>query len=214
MRAITKGSEPTSLATHRQTPHGDYGNYPDKDTLRNMLANEQRGLCCYCMGRIKSDSMKVEHWKCQSRFPGQQLDYRNLLGACRGGQGQPRSRQHCDTRKGDSDLRWNPANQSHVIELRIYYESDGGIRSDDVVFDAQLDDVLNLNLPVLKTSRNRIRAQVLYWWKLEKRRLRGPVPRERFERERERLVGAAGELEPFRQVAVWWLDQRLKRMAT
>ena len=98
-----------SLITHRQAPHSDYDNYPDKDSLRAMLVNEQRGLCCYCMGRIRSDSMKVEHWKCQSRFPGDQLDYRNLLGACQGGEGQPRSRQHCDTRKGDSDLRWNPA---------------------------------------------------------------------------------------------------------
>lgn len=213
MRAITKVSEPTSLTTHRHTPHGNYDNYPDKDTLRETLANEQRGLCCYCMGRIRSDSMKVEHWKCQSRFPGEQLDYRNLLGACQGGEGQPRSRQHCDTRKGDSDLRWNPADQSHQIEARIYYETDGAIRSSDAKFDIQLKDVLNLNLPVLKTSRRRIRERVLDWWKLERRRLRGPVPRERFEKERGRRIGGAAELEPFCQVAVWWLDQRLKRMA-
>ena len=213
MRAITKGSEPASLTTHRRTLHGDYDNYPDKDTLRNMLANEQQGLCCYCMGRIRSDSTKVEHWKCQSRFPSEQLDYRNLLGACQGGEGKPRSRQHCDTRKGDSDLRWNPANQSHAIEARIYYESDGGVRSNDAGFDAQLEEVLNLNLPVLKTSRKRVRERVLDWWKLERRRLRGPVPRERFEKERERRVGDAGDLEPFCQVVVWWLDQRLKRMA-
>ena len=210
MRAITKGSEPASLTTHRQTPHGDYDNYPDKDTLRIMLANEQRGLCCYCMGRIRSDSMKVEHWRSQSRFPEEQLDYGNLLGACPGGEGQPRSRQHCDTRKGDGDLRWNPANRNHRIEERIRYESDGGIRSDDADFDAQLEGVLNLNLPVLKTSRKRIRERVIDWWKMEKRRLRGPVPRERFEKERERRVG---ELEPYCQVAVWWLDQRLKRMS-
>ena len=195
------------------TPHADYDNYPEKETLRNVLVNEQRGLCCYCMGRIRNDSMKVEHWKCQSRFPGKQLDFRNLLGTCQGGEGQPRSRQHCDTRKGDSDLRWNPANKSHAIEARIYYDSDGGIRSIDADFDVQLKDVLNLNLPVLKTSRKRIRERVLHWWKLEKRRLRGPVPRDRFERVREGHVGGTGELEPFCQVAVWWIDQRLKRMA-
>ena len=213
MRAITKGAEPTSLTTHRQTPHGDYDNYPDKDALRDMLANEQRGLCCYCMGRIRSDSMKVEHWRSQSRFPDEQLDYGNLLGACQGGEGQPRSRQHCDTRKGDSDLRWNPANQSHAIEERIYYGSDGRIRSHDAGFDAELEEVLNLNLPVLKTSRKRIRERVLDWWKMEKRRLRGPVPRERFEKEREWRIGGAGHLEPYCQVAVWWLDQRRKVMS-
>lgn len=213
MRAITKGAEPASLTTHRRTPHGDYENYPDKDTLRVMLADEQRGLCCYCMGRIRSDSMKVEHWRSQSRFPKEQLDYGNVLGACRGGEGQPRSRQHCDTRKGDSDLRWSPANRSHAIEERIYYESDGSIRSDDADFDAQLDEVLNLNLPVLKNSRRRIRERVVDWWKMERGRLRGPVPRERFEKERARRVGGAGDLEPYCHVAVWLLDQRLKKMA-
>ena len=213
MRSITKGAEPTSLTTHRQTRHGDYDNYPDKDRLREMLAHEQRGLCCYCMGRIRSDSMKVEHWMSQSRFSKKQLDFGNLLGACRGGEGQPRSRLHCDTRKGDGDLRWNPANLSHAIEQRIYYEADGGIRSDDGDFDAQLKEVLNLNLPLLKISRKRIRERVLDWWKMEKRRFRGPVPREKFEKQRERHVGGAGDLEPYCQVAVWWLDQRLKRMA-
>ena len=213
MRVITKGLEPRSLITHRQTPHSDYDNYADKETLRQLLVTEQRGLCCYCMGRIRRDSMKVEHWRCQSRFRGEQLDYRNLLGACQGGEEQPRLRQHCDTRKGDSDLRWNPADRSHAIEARIYYEADGGIRSNDADFDAQLDDVLNLNLPVLKTSRRRIRERILDWWKLERRRLRGPVSRVRFEQERERRIGGAGDLEPFCQVAVWWLDQRLKKMA-
>lgn len=213
MKAITKEPEPASLTKHRMTPHTDYYNYADKETLRQMLVAEQRGLCCYCMGRIRRNSMKIEHWRCQSRFPGEQLDYRNLLGACQGGEGQPRSRQHCDTRKGDLDLRWNPAEQSHQIEARIHYESDGGIRSHDADFDAELDEVLNLNLPVLKASRKRIRQRVVDWWQMEKRRLQGPVPRERFVRERARRVDRAGDLEPFCQVAVWWLDQRLKRMA-
>lgn len=213
MRAIPKRREPTSLTSHRRTPHGEYDNYPDKDTLRDMLVNEQRGLCCYCMGRIRRDSVKVEHWRSQSRFPDEQLDYGNLLGACQGGEGQPRSRQHCDTRKRDSDLCWNPANRSHAIEERIYYEADGSIRSDDADFDAQLDEVLNLNLQVLKNGRRRIREQVVHWWKTEQRRLRGPVPRARFEKERERRVVGVGDLEPYCQVAVWWLDRRLSAMS-
>ena len=43
MRAITKGQEPPSLTAHRRASHGDYGNYRDKDTLRETLAFEQRG---------------------------------------------------------------------------------------------------------------------------------------------------------------------------
>ena len=58
MRAITKGPEPVSLTAHRQTPHCDYDNYAAKDDLRNALVSEQRGLCCYCMGRIRELSQR------------------------------------------------------------------------------------------------------------------------------------------------------------
>jgi uncharacterized protein (TIGR02646 family) len=212
MRAIAKGPEPASLTAHRQTQHCDYDNYADKDALRQALVTEQRGLCCYCMGRIRNgpDTMKIEHWKCQSRFPAEQLSYRNLLGACLGGSGQPPHLQHCDTRKGDRDLRWNPADPAHRIETRLRYEADGSIRSDDADFNAELDDVLNLNLPRLKNNRKGVLDALLDWWRHEKSR--GPVPRARFERERDRRIGGAGELEPFCQTAVWWLEQRLARM--
>ena len=125
MRAITKGPEPASLTAHRQTPHGDYSNYEAKDDLRYALVTEQRGLCCYCMGRIHPEraSMKIEHWRCQSRYRGEQLNFRNLLGACPGGLGggdkQPAHLRHCDTRKGDRDLKWNPVDPAHHIETRI-----------------------------------------------------------------------------------------------
>lgn len=212
MRAITKGVEPPSLTAHRHTAHSDYDNYADKDALRHALVTEQRGLCCYCMGRIHNgpDRMKIEHWRCQSRHPEEQLNYRNLLGACLGGHGQPRHLQHCDTRKGDRDLRWNPAEPAHHIETRLRYEVDGSIRSDEAEFDRELNEVLNLNLPRLKNNRKGVLDAVLDWWRQEKRE--GPVPRTRFERERNRRVEGNGELEPFCQVAAWWLEQRLARM--
>ena len=113
LRTITKGPEPRSLTAHRLGTHCDYDNYGDKAALRRVLVTEQRGLCCYCMGRIRDDaaSMKIEHWRCQAHHSVEQLQYRNLLGACLGGSGQPPCRQHCDTRKGDRDLRWNPGNR-------------------------------------------------------------------------------------------------------
>ena len=214
MRVITKGAEPRSLMTHRQTPHCDYDNYADKAALRHALITEQRGLCCYCMGRIRNGptTMKIEHWRCQSRYPADQLNYRNLLGACLGGIGQPPHLQYCDTGKGDRDLQWNPSDPVHHIETRLYYEMDGSIRSDDADFDAQLEDVLNLNLAFLRNNRKGVLDAVLEWWRREKSRLRGPVPRVRFEAERDRRIGGAGELQPFCQVAAWWLEQRLARM--
>ena len=208
MRTIVKRREPTSLTEHRLRPHSDYDNYPDKEALRDALVSEQRGLCCYCMGGIRKDKMKVEHWRSQRRCRTQQLNYRNLLAACRGGEGEPRAQQHCDTRKGNDDLKWNPGDPSHSVETRIRYELDGAIRSDDSEFDAQLCQVLNLNHPMLKSVRQGVLDAVLEWW-----RSRSPVPRARLERERNRQAPGKGELQPYCQVAVWWLDQRLKRTA-
>ena len=215
MRAITKSREPESLTAHRQTPHSDYENYQEKGDLRHTLVTEQRGLCCYCMGRIRPEpaSMKIEHWRCQRHYQDEQLKYRNLLGACLGGHGERAQLQHCDTRKGDSDLEWNPADPAHHIETRIRYELDGSIRSDEEDFDSQLNDVLNLNLPVLKNNRKHLLDAVLHWWKCRKARIVGPVPRHELARKRDQHVGGDGNLAPYCQVAMWWLDQKLARMA-
>jgi uncharacterized protein (TIGR02646 family) len=106
VRAITKRPEPPSLTAHRQTDYSDYDNYQHKDELRQALVTEQRGICCYCMSRIHNghDTMRIEHWKPQSHFQSEELNYHNLLGACLGGDGLPRKLQHCDRRKGEDEI--------------------------------------------------------------------------------------------------------------
>ena len=70
MRTIAKGREPQSLTAHRKTAHSDYGNYGHKDELRTALVAEQRGLCCYCMDRIRNDRVtKIEHWRPRGASP-------------------------------------------------------------------------------------------------------------------------------------------------
>jgi len=85
MRSIQKGHEPGTLTRHRNSAHADYENYAAKDTLRVSLVTEQRGLCCYCLSRIRANAqaMKIAHWHSQDRYPAEQLDYQNLLGACK-----------------------------------------------------------------------------------------------------------------------------------
>ena len=216
MRAIAKGPEPPSLTAHRKAPRGTatYANYQGKDDLRRALVTEQRGLCCYCMGRVRARaaSMKIEHWRCQTRYRDRQLDYKNLLAACPGGGGQRIRDQHCDTRKGDTDLDWNPADAMHHIETRVSYMPDGTICSNEQTFNTQINEVLNLNLSVLKANRKRALDAVLEWWELEKSRIGDRVPRERFLHQRAMHVGRTGKLTPYCQVAVWWIDQRLARM--
>ncbi len=198
------------MTEHRAAAHSDYENYQPKDELRHALSREQHGLCCYCMGRIGAvaQSMKIEHWQSQTRYPHEQLSYGNLLGACLGGQGQPASKQYCDTRKGDLDIRWNPAEPQHQIESRIRYDPDGTIRSDDPDFDQELNDVLNLNLPWLKNNRKSVLSAVLDWWRQKR-----PMPPERIEREIQQRSGADGNgnLQAYCQVAVYWLRMKLAR---
>lgn len=155
MIQIKKGHAPTSLTAYKRQSGACYDDYANKQDLRDALTREQGNICCYCMGRIQATEMgmKIEHWECQSRFPGKQLEYKNLLGACRGGQGQPPSRQHCDTRKANLDLCRTPADALHNIGHTISYLPNGTIRSTDADLDKQLDDVLNLNLARLKENR-------------------------------------------------------------
>ena len=208
---IKKGPEPQSLTRHRQAKYSDFDNYFGKNDLRQSLVREQRGLCCYCMGRIRAQlgSMKVEHWQSRAHYCSEQLNYQNLLGACVGGEGKPPRYQHCDTRKGDQDLMWNPADPAHHIETRVYYELDGSVRSNDDAFDAQLEQVLNLNHPLLKNNRKGLLDAILEWWCREKARHPSRVSRSRLERERDRYIDGAGALKPYCQIVVWWLEQGL-----
>ena len=142
--------------------------------------------------------------------PEEQLEYANLLGACPGGEGGRPKDQHCDTRKADRDLLWNPADPDHRVEARIRYGADGSVRADDEEFDAQLDSVLNLNLPLLKNHRKSVLDAVLVWWSSPAE----GMGRSRLEREVRRRTGGDGPLEPYVGVAVWWLERRSARMGS
>ena len=217
MRTIVKGAEPRSLTEHRLTPHSDYNNYTGKNALRAALVAEQQGLCCYCMGRIRNEprKMKVEHWHCQANYPGEQFVYRNLLGACPGGEGGLPQHQHCDTRKGDLNLLWNPAESAHNVQVWINYLPDGTIKSNNAGFDGQLNEVLNLNYSWLKNRRKGVLDSILKWWRIERKRWRQgrqSVPRHRLEREIANRSVPSGDLAPYNHVAIWWLEKVLMGM--
>jgi uncharacterized protein (TIGR02646 family) len=204
VRPIRKGPEPASLTTYRLRGDATYEGYPerDKDQLRRALLREQRGICCYCGGKIVAarGGMKIEHWQSQSAYPREQLAYWNLLGACMGGEGQPRESQHCDTYKGDRELSRNPADPAHWPGLAVRFRGDGEIRADFEPLNQELDDVLHLNLAVLKNRRK----AVLDGFTSAIRKT-GAVAWERRLAEWEE-----GELRPYSQIVTYWL---LKRMA-
>ncbi|AHF82569.1 hypothetical protein RLEG3_12385 [Rhizobium leguminosarum bv. trifolii WSM1689] len=204
MRMITKGAEPNSLTHHRAQAHSDYDNYTQKADLRAALVGEQKGLCCYCTGRVRAEStaMKIEHWQSQANYPQQQLVYGNLLGACLGGEGKSPAEQHCDTKKANRDLKWNPADTAHVIETRLSYLVDGTVACSDEDFNTQLNHTLGLNFSYLKSSRKAVLDSVLHWWRST------PNARQKVQQQINYRLNAA-EYQPFSPVAIWLLRQKL-----
>lgn len=212
MLNIVKSKPPGSLVAYAKTPGAYYGGQPSEVSreLKMSLLAEQGYLCCYCMRRISNnEKLKVEHWCSQSGYPQFQLEYGNLLAACDGNKGKRRNVQTCDTRKENEDLRYNPANISHDVESRIVYQSDGKIVVPaDQLFDAQINNVLNLNEPTLVNNR---KAAI----QAAKRSL-GLKPGSRKKREVEKLLldlqtpDKNGHLEEYAGAAVFYLKSKLK----
>lgn len=210
MRQIIKGREPRSLTEHRAAAHATYDNYADKGSLREALLRDQGWLCCYCMGRIDADRMKIEHWAAQETHPERQIDYQNLLGACPGNEGAPRGQQHCDTHKGSRALTIHPADTQRSCETLIVYRSDGSIDADLPEIRRDLDETLNLNVRRLKENRKAV-LEALKEGMLRKHR--GEWSRAALEREirRWRDRDEGGAYRPYGQVVVFWLEKRLAR---
>ncbi len=156
MRQIVKNKEPSEFSSYKKVKDAVYDgpNFtPVKAILRKSLLEEQGFLCAYCMRRINFDSMKIEHWACQKKHPKQQLDYTNLLACCLGYEGCSPSEQTCDTHKGSCEIKFSPAILSHRINNIIKYDFLGEISSSDLIFNNNINDVLNLNKSRLKLNR-------------------------------------------------------------
>ncbi|MDX9723029.1 MAG: retron system putative HNH endonuclease [Myxococcota bacterium] len=213
MIAIRKQPEPKSLVQHRSRAFSDYSNLPEdaKQALRDALVSEQRGLCCYCMGRIRAarDGMKIEHWQCQDAHPDRQLDYSNLLAACFGGENES-GPKHCDTQKGDAALKYNPSEPKHQIALRLRYTREGLIDSPDEEFRRQLVAVLNLNLKVLSNARKAVYQEVIAWWGRMNGKHQGKVPARVIQKKLSEYT-KEHEYRPFVGVALWLLEPKLAK---
>jgi uncharacterized protein (TIGR02646 family) len=210
MKQIVKGNQPNSLAEHKQQEHASYENYADKDGLRAYLHSEQRGICCYCMASINPTvgGMKIEHFKCQDYYPELQLDYQNLLGACKGGEGQPRHLQHCDTYKGSSAFDFDPTAVLPAIDSLIWYGTDGSINSDNSELNRQLNDVLNLNN--IRLINNRKAALDAFTRTIA---IQGPITKPTLLKWLGIWKGTShrDNLSPYCMVIVFWINKKLKR---
>ncbi|MFH1135013.1 MAG: retron system putative HNH endonuclease [Pseudomonadota bacterium] len=213
MRAIRKGVGPEELARFRAQPGAVYdggGFTPVKDRIREQLLVEQGRLCAYCMQRIAADSMKVEHWRCRKNYPDGQLDYGNLLGCCSGNEGARGKEQHCDSKKGDDDIIFNPADPNHHPRLRIRYFGDGTIVSDDDRFKAEIEEILNLNWSRLRENRKKVLDAVIG----ALGRDHGPRTRAEIRRliKKWNSTDAEGRLREYCDVVIYYLSKKLKAL--
>ena len=212
MRHVRKGAEPPALTEYRAQPgaryDGDSGFPPVKNAVRVALEREQRGLCCYCEQHVQATErgMRVEHRVPQSVDEKRTLDWRNLLGACRGGE---RSREvHCDVAKGDQEIQIDPTQEAHVATTS--FGADGRLRSSREAFQRDIDAVLRLNGDSLVDRRQRalgayIRARTSGYG--------GAIGRGTVERWLTELDGVpeGRALPPFVSFLRWWLERKAHR---
>lgn len=211
LRNIQKSKEPSTLTTFRQksVPRARYADLDrkTKDDIAGSILKEQGYICCYCMGRVGFENLRIEHWHCQSKYPDEQLDYQNLLASCAGNEGGGQA--HCDVHKGDSDISYNPADPGVDVEAKLSYLWDGTITSDDKKFSRDINSTLRLNSFRLKADRSgTIRAV---------KKVLGKRPGSRTRTQIQKLIrrwesgDAQGKLKPYSGAALYWLRKRMKR---
>lgn len=211
MRKIIKRQEPRSLTQHKNSAHSNYDNLPTntKQTLRENLVLEQRGLCCYCLSKITptESMMKIEHFEPQSLYPDKQLIYSNLFGACQGNM-KGGSDTHCDTFKGNKEFHFHLCT-SGSIHVEIKYKPDGEIYSDNEALNTELNSILNLNFSVLKKAR---KSTLDGFIKANLTGKIGSLNQTKLKRFRDKWAGIShsDELEPYCMIVVHYLDRKIK----
>lgn len=161
MIKITKDKEPKAWTEYRTTPGTDYQSIPE---LVDSLLKEQGYICAYCMRRIphkdklyKKDGInytltdedhRIEHIQSREKYKERKLDYNNMVICCPGHIGDE---DHCDRLKGNNDISFTPLDSAFIST--IIYKNDGEIVSTNEQYNREINDVLNLNTPLLKINR-------------------------------------------------------------
>jgi uncharacterized protein (TIGR02646 family) len=223
MKHILKGNAPQSLLEYKRTPDATYDGFSSKNDVRIALIKEQKGLCAYCNGRISNEwnsilnkpKTGIEHYKSQEEHPHLQLEYGNMLGVCNGVSTDSNSAvQHCDTSRGSKALTIDPLSIS--CEKSIKYASDGRILSDEATIQFDLNEILNLNQPLILRNRKSIVDNVLdrmkryYLKKNNQSWTKAEIEKEINFWCKEDIDG---NLKPYLQIAIFYLQNKLKRIS-
>lgn len=118
-----------------------------KSTLRELQMNH----CAYCERKLQT--VFIEHFIPQSAGSG--LEFDNFLAVCSGNYYTDKLTgnkiEHCDTKKGNVNLNIDPRKKDHIDTLS--YSEDASLTSEVMIFQQDIDDILNLNFYELKRER-------------------------------------------------------------
>lgn len=192
----------------------EYNNYDllnsdSKNKIKVALISEQKGLCAYCMMRIKESNSTIEHYIPRNGEFGDNslsLNYRNLFAVCNESRNAQHCNKHCDASKADMQLTINPCDKSHIE--KICYRDDGEIYSEDSIFNNDLNNILKLNLPRLKNNRRT--AYETYIKELTKHK-NGNWTKEYVQKALDNCLSSDPQ-KPYVGIIIYKLNKRLRRI--
>lgn len=153
MRKINKNPEPKEWTSYRLTPGADYKAIPE---LRRALLEEQGYICAYCMRRIpvkdsnSNETSRIEHILCRGKHDDEKLHYTNMVVCC---PGAINHHFHCDKSKDENDVTFDLFSDYFFTTLS-YQSKDGKISSSNKEYNSQMNQLLNLNNPLLMENRH------------------------------------------------------------
>jgi uncharacterized protein (TIGR02646 family) len=111
--------------------------------MRESLARDQRGACCYCYGPTTVGS-RIEH--IEARTGDNIFAWDNLALACSGAEGLESDDHHCDKRKGNRVLRVVHPYSNPVVHL-VRVTLGGRLKghAEDEALHEDIEETLNLN---------------------------------------------------------------------
>ena len=152
MIKIIKQREPNQWKERCSTPGATFEAVPE---LITSLLEEQGYICAYCTRRIpqrdtnSNEKHRIEHIKCQERYPEHQLRYSNIVICCPGAIDND---YHCDKKKGNSDITFALFTDT-FFETLGYSTFDGRIRTSNPSWNNEINSILNLNNKLLMKNR-------------------------------------------------------------
>ncbi len=210
-------NEPLSLRNYRSTPGATYDGC-NKGDIRSALLNEQGYICAYCNQRIKEDDefgnalTNIEHYKAQANEEDKGMNYLNMLGVCKGNEGNPIHLMHCDKSRGNKLLFINPMNPN--CEAFIKYDTDGSMYSEDDRVEKDINEVLNLNNQRLSNWRKMVMDKVVNEMSKKYKKKEGQTySRSDLNNEIKYWKNRyENKFHPFCQVAIYYLNKKLARL--